>query len=98
MYETQDGTERTYVKEMELNGNEVVVFVFVADGKAVTSFVPANEAPANSDYDDVYDREDAIEYIIDRVLDTQGEEAMEKIEEFEEVIEQIDVGETPEDI
>lgn len=98
VYETQDGTERTYVKEMELNGNEVVVFVFVADGKAVTSFVPAEEAPAGSSYEDVYDREVAVEYIIEKVVDAEGEDTMEKVEEFEEVIEQIDEGETPEDI
>lgn len=83
---------------MELNGNEVVVFVFVADGKAVTSFVPAQEAPPNADYDDVYNREDAVEYIVDKVLDAGSEDPMEKIEEFEKVIEEIDVGETPEDI
>lgn len=101
VYETQDGTERTYVKEMKLNGNDIVVFVFVADGKAITSFVPSTgegASPPDSTHDEVYERENAINYIIESVLDAGGDEPMEKIEEFEEVIEQIDIGETPEDI
>lgn len=86
-----DGAQVTvYVREMMLNGNKVVAFALVVNGEVITSFVPAGEAPPGSSYQDAYDREYAINYNINEVLS----ENMEKIEEFDEVIEEIDEGKT----
>jgi len=89
-----DATVRVYVNEMTLNGNEVVAFLLVVDGEAISSFVPAGQAPETSDYDSVYDREEAIEYIKEEVLKTStGEDPIRKILQDEEIIEDIDEGE-----
>ena len=93
--DSDGATISVYLKEMYLNGNEVVVFALVRDGQLITSFVPAGEAPPGSAYENVYDRSAAIEYIKEEVLKTAtGQTAIEKVEEFKEIIEEIDIGET----
>lgn len=86
-----------YVKEMIRNGNEVVVFALVVDGVLITSFVPSvgeDAAPAGSEYEQAYDRGEAIEYIAENVLKTAtGQATMEKIEEFNRIIERYKPGE-----
>lgn len=87
-------TVTVYVKEMTLNGNKVIAFALVVNGELKTAFVPAGQAPPGSNYNDAYSRENAINYIIEEVLKTAtGQDTIEKIKEFEEVIEEIDVGE-----
>jgi len=99
--EVYEGTEpasgnevEVYVKEMLLNGNEVIVFALVVDDVVTTAYVPTlrdGPSPAGSDYEDVYDREHAINEIIDGLLESY----MTKVEENIEIIEEIDEGESP---
>lgn len=78
---------------MVLNGNKVIVFGLAVDGVLKTTFVPAGNAPAGSDYEEVYNRAAAIEYTIEEVLKkASGATDIQKILEKEEIIEQYDEG------
>jgi hypothetical protein len=50
-----------YLKELTIDGNDVIVMVTVGEiageRAVVTAYVPVGEKPANSDYQDVYDRD-----------------------------------------
>jgi hypothetical protein len=89
-----EGTRSTiYLKELTIDGNDVIVMVIVGEiageRAVVTAYVSVGEKPANSDYQDVYDRDQVIERIKDSL-----EEGMEKIVENKELIEEYDEGET----
>ena len=90
---------RLRVKETILNGNQVIVWALVVNGELLTAFVPSvggGASPAGSQYEDVYDREKAIEYILEEIRGAAGEDALTKIDEFEPIIEEINEGETVE--
>ena len=69
------------------------------DGELLTVFVPSVggvASPAGSQYEEAYDCENAIEYILKEIRGAAGEDALTKIDEFEPIIEEINEGETVE--
>ena len=82
-----------YLKELNIDGNSVIVMVIVgeiAGERAIaTAYVPVGEAPANSDYEEVYDRKQVIENIKNSL-----EEGMKKLVENKELIQEYNEGDT----
>ncbi|AGB15524.1 hypothetical protein Halru_0903 [Halovivax ruber XH-70] len=92
---SDDATVRVYVSEVAGGDGPVVVFALVVDGRLITSFVPAGEAHPGAPYEDVYDRDKATTYIIREVLQkASGHSPMTKVDEFDQLITQIEEGES----
>jgi len=88
---TSQSKIEVYVKGMILNGNEIIVWGLVVDGKVITAYVPTlgeGPSPPGSNYEDVYDREHAINKIHNDVIEPH----LTKVVENAKIIDDIDQG------
>jgi hypothetical protein len=95
VYETTGGESARYIKELEVDGDTVIVMLIlqkVGEGvwQVVTGYVPVGDEPAGSDYEDVYDRWEVVSNIKDNIEEDQ--DTFEKIKEGKEIISEWDIG------
>ena len=95
VYETTGGESARYIKELDVDGDTVIVMLIlqkVGEGvwQVVTGFIPVNNEPAGSDYEDVYNRWDVVGNIKQNMENEI--DIFEKIREENEIISEWDIG------